>query len=170
MHNSQFFRTFVPLFNQITDMKHLFQFIGILCAAITLASCEGPRGPQGPMGPQGPAGSANIYTLSIAADEWAYDPANQCFFTQVKVPQLTAEVYDFGTVSCYREYNFGTAYAYQISLPEVKHLYDAANDFYYTQTIDYSFGIGFIEIVLTTSDHYYEYVPESMDFRLNLIW
>lgn len=148
-------------------MKQFFQFVSILFIALSFAACEGPRGPQGP---QGPAGSCNIYTvyLHINPTDWRYDDLNLCYYVQASIKELTADVYDYGTVTCYREYNLGTEYLpYQICLPEVKHLMD--NGTLYEQTIDYSFGIGFIEIVLTTDDFAYG-DTESMDFRVNLMW
>ena len=45
------------------------------------------------------------------------------------------------------------------------------NTVYYTQHIDYRFGVGYVDIQLTNSDYYYEEQnPESMVFRLQLVY
>lgn len=169
-------------------MKHqhftIFSLVAIL-ATMFLASCTGPMGPQGPAGRDGRDGHANISTIDIEVREfrgrdedgvWQYDPVGKYYYAHVPVKQLTRDIYDYGTISCYREYYPGTNQAYQISLPEVQHLLDYDANVYYTQTIDYSFGFdrdgGFVEIVLTTSDHFYayDYEPETMFFRVNMLW
>lgn len=152
-------------------MKKFFIYFAVAFMALTAVSCQGERGP---MGPQGPAGSANISTvdLKVNAADWQWDSNGKYFYAQFPVNQITEEIYDYGTIACYREYNYGTKNAYQISLPEVKHIETEVDGapYYYQQTIDYSFGVGFVEIVLTISDYFYETSPEAMNFRLNLMW
>lgn len=91
------------------------------------------------------------------------------FFVTYDIPDLTQEIYDKGVISCYREYFFGTKDAYQINLPLEYSV--SANGTLFRQKVDFSFGVGFIEIAVTNSDSRLNSTnPEDMHFRLNMIW
>ena len=82
------------------------------------------------------------------------------YYCTFKVPELTSTIYNYGVVSCYREYNRGTNDAYQLPLPQTIHNVDAGNGALYTSTIDFSFAVGLVEIVLTNNDFAYD-APEA---------
>ncbi|MGN0236390.1 MAG: hypothetical protein ACI4BD_08835 [Paludibacteraceae bacterium] len=107
--------------------------------------------------------------LRVNANDWAFSAEGGYYYCTFSVPELTSAIYDYGVVSCYREYNKGTNGAYQLPLPQTIHNVDAGDGALYTTTIDFSFSVGVVEIVLTNNDFAYN-DPEGMDFRLNMVW
>ena len=114
---------------------------------------------------------SNFKTLDLRVDanQWLFSQDGGYYYCTFNVPELTSKIYNYGVVSCYREYNKGTNDAYQLPLPQSIHNVDAGNGALYTSTIDFSFAVGLVEIVLTNNDFMYD-TPESMDFRLNMVW
>ena len=100
------------------------------------------------------------------------------FYCHFDVPELTVRAYKYGEVSINREYNSGTSNAYQVALPETTYLSEDLDDgnggttpYYYQQHIDYTYGIGFVEIFCKISDFYYEgFTPDAMVFRMQLTY
>ena len=111
----------------------------------------------------------NTLDLRVDASQWLFSDAGGYYYCTFSVPELTSTIYDYGVVSCYREYNKGSKKAYQLPLPQTIHNVDEGNNALYTTTIDYSFAVGLVEIVLTNNDFMYK-APEGMDFRLNMVW
>lgn len=153
--------------------KVSFILAALLCVFV---SCQkvGPQGPPGPMGPEGPAASFDIVMLEVPAKAWVYSGQtdNNYFCATVEVPELTEDAFDFGVISAYRTYNYDSNDASQIALPYVRlceEVYDTET-FYYTETVDYEYGIGWVNIYYTVSDFIYEvdptYAPVDMQFRL----
>ena len=114
---------------------------------------------------------SNFKTLDLRVDanQWFFSQDGDYYYCTFKVPELTSTIYNYGVVSCYREYKKGTNDAYQLPLPQTIHNVDAGDGALYTSTIDFSFAVGLVEIVLTNNDFAY-YAPEGMDFRLNMVW
>lgn len=120
----------------------------------------------------------NKHTKELPANQWEFDASANMYFCHFEVPELTAQVYNYGEVSVNREYNSGKSTAYQVALPETT--YQAieldngdgtTSPYYYCQHIDYAYGIGFVEVFITISDFYYDdFVPEQMHFRMQLTW
>ena len=112
--------------------------------------------------------------LAVSKDKWDFDKSTNQFFCHFEVPELTAQVYDYGEVSVNREYNSGTQRAYQVALPETSYKVeqDGENTFYYAQLVDYAYGVGFIEVFYTISDYFYPegFTPEGMVFRAQLTY
>lgn len=110
--------------------------------------------------------------IHVSSADWAYSSEGGYYYYTVSVPQLTKTVYDTGVITCYREYNYGTADAYQINLPRVFPMVDSGSKEVYSQIVDFSFLVGQVEIAVTNSDLKYDLNtnPESMDFRLNMMW
>ena len=110
--------------------------------------------------------------------DWVWDTDKQYFFYDFDVNALTADVYNFGTITLSREYNFGKNNAYQVALPESTYKLDQqinGNDTTYvpyTQYIDYAFGVKWVQVTLRNSDYIYpnDYEPEEMHFRLQLVY
>lgn len=153
--------------------KVSFILAALLCVFV---SCQkvGPMGPPGPEGPEGPAASFDIVQLNVPANAWKYSGEidNNYFCATVKVPELTEDAFDYGVVSMYRTYNYDKEDASQIVLPYVR-LCEEVTDtdtFFYTETVDYEYGIGWVNIYYTVSDFIYEvdpsFAPVAMQFRL----
>ncbi len=106
------------------------------------------------------------YTNYVNADGLPYD--NNFFFKTVDVPELTAEAVKKGNIHVYRVYK-----DYQACLPEVTHFEEVLEDNswnYFTQTVNFIYGQGWMVFDVTHSDFFYEddltYVPETMRFRV----
>ncbi len=150
---------------------------------LLLAACEGPQGPKGPKGDKGDSGTGSWKILDLEVTEWTYsgDLSNNYFYADFNVPEITQTVYDLGMVQCYVEYNSGTEGRTQQLLPYTRHneIEVAQTDsttqwLFYTETIDYDYGIGTVRVYYTQSDFNYEldtaFVPSAMRFRLVLLW
>ena len=116
--------------------------------------------------------------LIVLQKDWQFDYKAQMYFYRFDVPELTAEIYNYGEVSINREYNNGTQNAYQVALPETTYQVaeldngdGTSSPYYYQQHVDYAYGIGFVEIAITISDYYYDdFTPESMIFRMQMTY
>ncbi len=116
--------------------------------------------------------------LVVLQKDWQFDNKAKMYFYRFDVPELTAEIYNYGEVSINREYNNGTQNAYQVALPEttyrVAELDNGDNTYspyYYQQHVDYAYGIGFVEIAVTISDFFYDdFTPENMIFRMQMTY
>lgn len=116
--------------------------------------------------------------LKVTQDKWGFDDGANMFFCHFSVPEITAQVYNYGEFSIHREYNSGTNNAYQVALPETTYKSEDIDNgdgtystVYYQQHIDYVIGVGFVEVFCTISDFYYEgFTPEAMVFRLQLTY
>lgn len=152
----------------------------LMLTALLLVSCEGPQGPKGDQGDPG-VGTWKIIDLKV--DKWQYSKAanNNYFYADFNVPELTEFIYDYGMVQCYIEYNSGTENRIQQLLPMSRHkeeqIVNAGGEkqwVFYTETIDFDYGIGNVRIYLTQSDFNYEidtnWEPDPMLFRLVLLW
>ncbi len=156
-------------------MKTKWFYLGLLVFAIGMSSCshcdcdhsEGMR--------------KIILDLQVDANEWQYSNAadNNYYYATFTIPDLNAEKYNNGQISVYREYDSGTVNATQTLLPAVRHKEyvsdEATNTLsFYTETIDYEYGIGTLTIFYTLSDFEYEedakYAPGAMHFRLMMVW
>ena len=116
--------------------------------------------------------------IPVAASDWAFDKGTRQYFVHVPVKQLTKDAYRYGNISMYHEYDKGKSSAWMSVLPETTYeeTYldndDGTQSPYYYQThIEYTYGVQFVEIVITISDYYYEdYTPKAMDFKLQIIY
>lgn len=122
-----------------------------------------------------------ILDMQINSNEWNYSnlPNNNYFIGTFDVPEITKAIYDNGTVLVYRELDWGSKNAVQQILPYSRHheyLLDESTQTWglYTETVDYEYGVGFVNIFYTASDFEYEVdnsiVPETMHFRLVITW
>ena len=148
-----------------------YLFICLLAVmAVGFTSCESENAPK----------NKRTIDLIVKQSAWDFDQSANMFYCHFDVPELTARVYNYGEVSINREYNSGTSNAYQVALPETTYKSEQLTDsvgnpvdeyFYYQQHIDYTYGIGFVEIFCTISDFYYEgFTPDAMVFRMQLTY
>ncbi len=152
-----------------TNMKKLSIIFAILVAAFTFTACEYQN-----VYPKETIYATNSKTVDIhvASADWAYSSEGGYYYYTASVPALTKTIYDTGVITCYREYNHGTADAYQMNLPRVFPVVDSGSGEVYSQIVDFSFLVGQVEIAVTNSDLKYDLntTPEAMDFRLNMMW
>lgn len=150
--------------NLLEIMKKTILLSILVCAVFGLGSCTYNT-------PKEVIYESNFKTLNLRvnANDWMFSDKGGYYYCSFSVPELTYQVYNKGVVSCYREFNKGTDIAYQLPLPQTIHNVDEGNGALYTTTIDYSFAVGIVEIVLTNNDFAYS-APDGMDFRLNMVW
>ena len=136
--------------------------------AMCFTACE-DRGPR--------VQRESVY-MTVEQDEWKWDKEAEQFYAHFNVPEITANVYNYGNYCLYREYNTDTKDAYQVGLPQSLYLWENVQDttgadvtIYYQQLVDYRVGVGFVEVQVTNSDYYYSSVnPEKMVFHLQLMY
>lgn len=147
-----------------------------------LDGLPGRDGRDGIDGRDGMDGVASIKTVIVNVPQasWEYSNLdnNNYFSATVDVPEITEDVFDFGLVKMYRVYDFDKTSATQMEMPYIRLnewcMGDVDADGYddwafYTETVDYEFGIGTLTIFYTASDFDYEidesFIPETMQFR-----
>ena len=145
-----------------------------LLAAMCFTACE-DRGPR--------IQRESVY-MTVDQNEWKWDKDNLQFYAHFNVPEITANVYNYGNYCLYREYNTGAKDVYQVGLPqsiylseEVKYDDGTTGFTYYQQLVDYRVGVGYVEIQVTNNDFFYAedeqgYLinPEKMVFHLQLMY
>lgn len=119
--------------------------------------------------------------VSVKANEWSYTQQgtsdqfnNNYFYAVVKMPEITKEVFDRGEVKAYVVYDRKDYdYARKHLLPYVLHKEEtdeSGNWLYFTETIDFTYGIGWAEFNFRASDFAYEdnvnINPPAMEFDI----
>jgi hypothetical protein len=110
--------------------------------------------------------------LTVKSSQWEFDDNAKQYFAHFDIPEITADVYNYGEISVSCEFNSGTKDAYQVVLPMTNYLEKALDDgstAFFTEHFDYRVGIGYIEIQHTTNDHIYG-TPPDMLFRLQMTY
>lgn len=116
--------------------------------------------------------------VRVNANEWAYTQQgtsdqfnNNYFYAVVNMPEITKAVFDRGEVKAYVVYDRNNySYARKHLLPYVLHKEEFAggNWLYFTETIDFTYGIGWAEFNFRASDFAYEenleINPPAMEF------
>ena len=152
----------------LNDMKKTIFICLLAVVAMGWTSCQSQDAPK----------HKKTIDLNVNQSQWDFDNSANMFFCHFDIPELTAQVYDYGEISVNHEYNSGTAKAYQVALPETVYKTEdldngdgTTSPYYYQQHIDYAYGVGFVEVFVTISDFYYEgYTPESMVFRMQMTY
>jgi len=144
----------------------------LMLGVIMLGACRGPMGPQGPQGPQGEGMNWKIADLSVTQWDYSNFADNNYFYAKFDVPALTSYVFTDGNVNGYifmKENNE----LIQHSLPYVIHIEEVDNQgqaYFYTRTVDFVYGVGWVQIEVRDSDFEYEVnsslAPDKMDFRI----
>jgi hypothetical protein len=141
--------------------KILFLFL----IALSVISCQGPVGPEGP---QGYGTNWKIINLVANSSDWVenVDAAglNRYYSAHFSMPEINSNVFNNGTVLSYIMINNST----QQNLPYVRHFQNAAGAFW-TQTIDYDYSVGSLNVYVTNSDFVSD-PPVTMNFRVVLMW
>ena len=141
--------------------KALFLFTVVLF----IVSCKGPVGPEGP---QGYGTNWKIINLVANSSNWTEvldkDGLNRYYTCHFSVPEIDSFVYTDGSVSTYYEYN-----GVQLPLPWVQHNENLAGNLW-TQTIDYDYSVGGLNLRVTNSDFAVAPPSDPMKFRVVIMW
>ena len=147
------------------------KIVFLILSIVLLAGCEESTN------------GVQIQTISVTvnADEWQYTQEgvndqynNNYFYAVISMPEITENVFDYGEVKAYAVYdrwNIETACKQQ--LPFVLHKEEVNNLgewYYYTETVDFTYGIEWAMVNYTRSDFLYEdsvaIAPPAMDFDI----
>lgn len=100
-------------------------------------------------------------SLRVKSYEWTWD--GDFFYAEFSMPEITEDIFDYGEVKAYLVSNrMDYATAQKNLLPYVLHKDDG--EFFYTETIDFEYGIKWARIYYTISDFAYEGNPPAMEF------
>jgi hypothetical protein len=111
--------------------------------------------------------------VNVRANDWQYThmPDNNYFRCVVDMPEITSKVFDQGEVKVYRKfYDKQNNDFFKHILPDVFHVKE--NQFLYTITVDYIYGVGWLEFNYRVSDfaydegNYMDFAPEAMTFSI----
>jgi hypothetical protein len=153
--------------------KHL---LFVFLMACTLCSCV-----LNPTYKEYEGSRIEVIRVSVSANDWKYTQLdetdqynNHYFYAGVDMPEITADVYDNGEVKAYWVYNRQDSYnTYKQLLPYVLHkedILESGERFFYTETVDFIYGIGWAEFSFRASDFAYEdnvnINPTGMDFDI----
>ena len=145
---------------------------------LLMASCSGPMGPRGYDGSDGLNGlngtngtngtNWKIVDLVVNNTEWIRKTdvgtgLNGYYTCKFTMPEISTFIFNSGTVLCYIKID-----PKQQVLPYVRH-YENNLGKMWTKTIDYDFLPGEMNLYVTNSDFFNE-IPETMRFRVVLMW
>lgn len=141
-------------------MKKFLLFALVLC----MASCTFVERPGTTM---------KTITIRVKAKDWKYtnQSNNNYFYSGVDVPEITSSVFEYGEVKAYLVKDRGDSYyARKHALPYVIHKeeYLNGNWIFFTETVDFTYGKGWVEFNFRASDFAYEenlsINPDDMEF------
>jgi hypothetical protein len=149
-------------------MKKFLFFALILCMTSCIVNNEDPCTCT-------PGNTSKTITVIVKANDWQYSDQgnNNYFYVGADVPEITEHVFDKGEVKAYlvKDRN-NSYYARKHVLPYVMHKEDYINGnwVFYTETVDFTYGIGWAEFNFRASDFAYEESldinPEEMEFDI----
>lgn len=143
-------------------MKKILFFALLLC----MASCTVV---------EQPSRKTKTITVRVNATDWQYSNQgnNNYFYAGIDVPEITQAVFEKGEVKAYLvQDRYDSYYARKNLLPYVLHKEDYINDnwVFYTETVDFTYGIGWGEFNFRASDFAYEedvkIKPKAMEFDI----
>lgn len=112
----------------------------------------------------------------VAENEWQYTDYNNnnYFYAAVDLPEISERVFDYGEVKAYLvQDRLDTYYARKHLLPYVLHVEEPTEDNdwrFFTETIDFTYGIGWAEFNVNRSDFEHEVDlsinPAAMEFDI----
>ncbi len=161
----------IDFYTQYIDYR-----LGIGYVDIQLTNSDRLYAPQNPEGMHFRL-QANDETIDLTVNQanWNFDETLRQYYCRIEVPQITSDIYNYGQFTICREFEYGTADAYQVPLPMSLFLSDTIpvnTPIHYTQGIDYRMGVGYMDIQVTNSDYLYDYKdgkivpPDTMNFRV----
>ena len=152
-------------------MKKFLLFALILCMTSCIVNSDEPCTCT-------PGTSSKTITIKVKASDWQYSDQgnNNYFYVGADVPEITEHVFDKGEVKAYlvKDRN-NSYYARKHVLPYVMHKEEFVNQLndwvFYTETIDFTYGIGWIELNFRASDFAYELGvnPNFQDMEFDIV-
>ena len=144
----------------------------LLCMTCALVACV-----SNPTYIEQEGATLKTIQVTVNANEWSYTQQgaedqfnNNYFYAVVEMPEITREVFNYGEVKAYAVFERNnTTYARKHLLPYVLHMEEPTNTgewLYFTETYDFTYGIGWARIYYTISDFVYETTPPAMDFDI----
>lgn len=105
-----------------------------------------------------------VVNVTVSQSDWhahvENDGSNLYYYCTVNMPEITPYVYSSGLVNAYIVYNDG-----QVILPSVKH-YEVLNPYMtWTNTINFDYSVGSLNIIVRSSDFVVD-PPPAMNFRI----
>lgn len=105
--------------------------------------------------------------LTVKQSDWVEhvdnNGKNRYYSASFNMPEITSFIYDYGNVQTYIYVNN----AQQI-LPYVRHFEDAVGNLW-TRTVDFDYSPGNLIVYVTNSD-FIKDLPETMSFRVVILW
>ena len=105
--------------------------------------------------------------MQVNSNDWVENTdsegLNRYYSASFNMPEITSTVYDWGNVNAYITFD----QALQV-LPYVRH-FENNEGVMWTRTVDYEYLPGKLNIYVTNSD-FFQTQPETMKFRVVLIW
>jgi hypothetical protein len=147
-------------------MKKLLYFGLLLC----LASCSFQTTMDGV--------TQKTITVKVKAEDWLYTnwSNNNYYYVGLNVSEITERVFDNGEVKAYLVHDRNSLeFARKHALPYVMHKEEFVNQLndwvFYTETIDFTYGIGWIELNFRASDFAYEQGvnPNFQDMEFDIV-
>lgn len=109
-----------------------------------------------------------IINITVNKGDWVEstdaDGLNRYYSCHVSMPEINSTIYNKGSVVVYY-YNGNT----QQQLPYVRHYQNTAG-YYWTETVDFDYTKGGMDLYVTDSDFAPNNRPDGMDFRVVLMW
>lgn len=135
---------------------------------IILAACEGP---EGPVGPPGEGTNWHVEFIDVRDSEWqvVHDVDGSYYKCEKRLSQLSDYVYEWGTTLGYEFIRYGTNNEVQTLMPFVLDLIEG-NDYTWTETTYFDYGIGYVTFYVQYSDMVTEFSPGDRHFRIVLNW
>lgn len=129
------------------------------------SSCEGPMGPQGPAGPPG-VNDWKYLNFTVKPDQWIRDRELGIFYYEKEDGGINSNFVDEGIVQV-AILQGGTYFP----LSQTEYFHDGD---YLAETIRYSYGVGWIRIILGGSDLFdgagENYQPQELTFKVTMLW
>ncbi|MBQ7632300.1 MAG: hypothetical protein IJS82_06050 [Paludibacteraceae bacterium] len=151
-------------------MKKATQIIAFMLVVLAFVACERNEPGQKMI--------VSTLDLTVCQPDWKFDNITRQYYYRFDVPEIDNYAYNYGLINLYREFDFTSSNPYQQILPYSWFLTDFVEDpitgdtivDYYTQHVDYLYGIGFLDVQLTNSDYIYpKQNPDTMRFRLQIL-
>lgn len=142
-------------------IKFISLLIIVFCMGL-FSSCEGPMGPEGPSG----VGNWNVFEKRVQKSDWIKDSQNGVFYCIFEDGRIDPFAVTDGIITV--ELKDGGAY---YPLPLTEYFYDGG---YFAETINYSYGPGWIRFTIGANDLFDEaqpgYKPEAHLFKITVLW
>lgn len=105
----------------------------------------------------------NTINLTVNTNDWVWNNTGRYYSATFNMPEINNWTYNNAVISVYKVHEYTTQ-----PLPVVTYKEDQ-NGYKWSNTTDYEYEPGYITIYSTNSD-FYNSRPESMNFKVAIIW